>query len=213
MTTTNISFYPKLDSYIRGIIEEAGQIPEERKALLGKLADYIRNKRENGAAVALNFICTHNSRRSHISQIWAATAAAWYGLDFISTYSGGTEATAFNPRAVSAMERAGFKIEKPAGENPHYQVRFSEEAPASECFSKTYDDEFNPQREFAAIMTCSDADENCPFIPGVELRLPLTYDDPKAADDSPEEQSRYDERVRQIGREIFYALQLVSTNE
>lgn len=212
MTRTNISFYPELKTFIESLNQEAGQIPPARKDLLGRLADYIRKKRQAGAAVDLNFICTHNSRRSHISQIWAATAAAWYGLDDLTTYSGGTEATAFNPRAVSAMERAGFKIENPGGSNPHYQVRFSDDAPAVESFSKTFDDPFNPKQGFAAIMTCSDADENCPFIPGVDLRLPLTYDDPKAADDTPEETGRYDERVRQIGRELFYALQLVDAS-
>lgn len=210
MTTTNIRFNPKLTSYISDIIQEADRIPEERKVLLKKLATYILKKQEKGESVNLTFICTHNSRRSHISQIWAATAAAWYGLNSISTYSGGTEATAFNPRAVSAMERAGFQMEDPGGDNPHYQVYFSEEASPVECFSKTFDDPFNPEKGFAAIMTCSDADENCPFIPGVELRLPLTYDDPKEADDTPQETSRYDERVRQIGREIFYAMQLVN---
>lgn len=204
-----IVLYPTLQAYIKSLSEEANQIPEARKAILVRLAGYIRKKREAGEPVALNFICTHNSRRSHLGQIWAATAAAYWGLDDISTYSGGTEATAFNPRAVAAMERAGFRIEYPGGgSNPHYRVSFSPDLPAFECFSKTYDDPRNPHEGFAAIMTCSDADENCPFIPGVELRLPLTYDDPKEADDTPEETARYDERVRQIGIEIFYAFQL-----
>lgn len=207
---SQVKVYSALALYIQRMKEEATLIPEDRKALLVQLAKYIREKRKNGYPVALHFICTHNSRRSHISQIWAATAAGYYGLDHISTYSGGTEATAFNPRAVAAMERAGFQIENPGGSNPHYLVSFSGQAPALECFSKTFDDPVNPQMGFAAVMTCSDADENCPFIPGVELRLPLTYDDPKEADDTPEETTRYDERVRQIGREIFYAMQLVT---
>jgi arsenate reductase len=201
--------HPVLKEYIEELLGEIHLIPEERKELLVQLATYIREKSANDHPVALNFICTHNSRRSHLGQIWAATAANYYGLDNVSTYSGGTEATAFNPRAVAAMKRAGFQIENPGGNNPHYRVSFSPDAPALECFSKTFDDPFNPQKNFAAIMTCSDADENCPFIPGVELRLPLTYNDPKEADDTPEETARYDERVRQIGREIFYAMQLV----
>lgn len=209
MTTTNISFYPKLASYIDSIIAEAGQIPAERKELLGKLATYIQKKLSEDSPVKLNFICTHNSRRSHISQLWTAAAAAWYGIDSVQTFSGGTEATAFNPRAVDAMTRAGFQIENPGGDNPHYQVSFAEGVAPVESFSKTYDDPFNPEKGFAAIMTCSDADENCPFIPGVDMRLPLTYNDPKEADDTPEETGRYDERVRQIGREIFYAMGLV----
>lgn len=202
--------YSALKKYIEELKQEVYLIPEARKELLAKLASHIREKRTSGRPVALNFICTHNSRRSHLSQIWAATAAHSFGLDNISTYSGGTEATAFNPRAVAAMERAGFQIENPGGDNPHYLVTFSADVPAMECFSKTFDDSTNPQKGFAAIMTCSDADENCPFIPGVELRLPLTYDDPKKADDTPEETALYDERVRQIGREIFYAIQLAA---
>lgn len=209
MTATNIRFYPELDSYIRDLLSEVDLIREDRKLLLQQLADFIGNKGRAGTPVALNFICTHNSRRSQLSQVWAAAAARWFGLDALATFSGGTEATAFNPRAVDALERAGFQIERPGGENPHYMVSFSEDIAPLECFSKVYDDPFNPQKGFAAVMTCSDADENCPFIPGVEMRLPLTYDDPKEADDTPEEATTYDERTRQIGRELFYAMHLV----
>lgn len=203
-----MNFYSDLQVYIGTLIEEEQLIPPARQKALAKLASYI-NEKQKGQSIALNFICTHNSRRSHLGQIWTAVAAAFYGLDHINTFSGGTEATAFNPRAVAAMIRAGFKIENPGGENPHYQVAYAEGAPLLECFSKVYDDPFNPRDNFAAIMTCSDADENCPIIPGAEMRLALTYEDPKAADDTPEEAQRYDERVRQIGREIFYAMRLV----
>lgn len=210
---TTVHFYPPLKSYIEGLIAEADRVSEDRRAILDRLASYVRQKHQKDERVALNFICTHNSRRSQLSQVWAATAASWFGLDQLEVFSGGTEATAFNPRAVAALERAGFQIQKPEGENPHYLVAYAEEAQALECFSKTYDDPFNPQDHIAAIMTCSDADENCPFIPGVELRLPLTYDDPKEADDTPEETARYDERTRQIGRELLYAMRLIAQSK
>lgn len=203
-----MSFYSNLQVYVSTLIEDEQLIPPARQQTLAKLANYV-NEKQKGQPIALNFICTHNSRRSHLGQIWATVAAAFYGLDHINTFSGGTEATAFNPRAVAAMIRAGFKIENPGGENPHYQVAYGAGGPPLECFSKVYDDPFNPRDNFAAIMTCSDADENCPIIPGAEMRLALTYEDPKAADDTPEEAQRYDERVRQIGREIFYAMRLV----
>lgn len=201
--------YPGLNDFIKQLEEEAHLIPEERKKLLVQLATYMQEKKMSNAPIALNFICTHNSRRSHLSQIWAATAVDYFGLTNISTYSGGTEATAFHPKAVAAMERVGFQIENPGGDNPHYLVSFAPDTPPLECFSKTFDDPFNPKKDFAAIMTCSAADENCPFIPGAAFRLPLTYNDPKEADDTPEETARYDDSVRQIGREIFYAMQLV----
>jgi arsenate reductase len=201
--------YPELQAYLQSLEGEFAQIPKERKDTLSLLAKYVIDKRKARKVVSLNFICTHNSRRSHISQIWAATAAAYFDIDGVSTYSGGTEATAFNPRAVAAMERAGFRIGNPGGENPRYRVSFSDGSPALECFSKTFNDPFNPQSDFAAIMTCSDADANCPFVPGAEMRIPITYEDPKVADDTPEETNRYDERVRQIGREILFAFHLV----
>lgn len=193
--------YPELDSLVKRLLQNATAISEDRKVLLQKLSHYVKQERP----ALLNFICTHNSRRSHLAQIWAAVAAAYFGLDDVQTFSGGTEATAFNPRAVAALVRAGFRVESPGGENPHYRVYFSSERPPLLCFSKTYDDALNPISDFAAIMTCSDADENCPFIPGAKLRLPLTYEDPKAADDTPEEANRYDERLQQIGQEILFA--------
>lgn len=200
--------FPGLRRYVMEMEAEFNQIPQERKDILVKLADYLQQRKEKGEAIALNFICTHNSRRSHISQIWAAAAAAYYGVE-LTTFSGGTEATAFNPRAVAAMERAGFQIEKPGGENPKYQVAFSGEHEPMVCFSKTFDDPVNPKSNFAAIMTCSHADANCPFIPGASFRLSVTYEDPKESDDSPRETEVYDERVLEIGREIFYAMSLV----
>jgi arsenate reductase len=199
-----IHFHPALQTYVTSILPETTQIKEERKQQLQKISQYIAAKIVAGKPVQLTFICTHNSRRSHFGQIWAAVAAAWYGVENAHTYSGGTEATAFNPRAVAAAERAGFRIKNPGGDNPHYEVSFAEASPSLECFSKTYDDPFNPQHDFAAVMTCSDADENCPFIPGADQRFPVTYRDPKEADDTPEEAARYDERCRQIATEMFF---------
>jgi arsenate reductase len=198
---------PDLTNLLARLSAEATLIPALRKQQLAGLADYL--KTQKGQPIHLSFICTHNSRRSHLGMIWAAVAAAHYGLENVSTYSGGTEATAFNPRAVAALQRAGFYVECPDGENPRYLVHFSGEQPPLTCFSKVYDHPDNPQQDFAAIMTCSDADENCPVIPGVKLRLPLTYEDPKVADDTPFEEERYDERVAQIGRELLYAFSLV----
>mgnify|MGYP000733479600 CR=1 FL=1 len=99
-----------LSPFVAALISEAELIPAARKELLLRFASYVAS-RSHEERIALNFICTHNSRRSHLAQIWAATAAYYYAIPNIQTFSGGTEATAFNPRAVAAMERAGFKIE------------------------------------------------------------------------------------------------------
>lgn len=202
-----LNMYPELKKYLQSALVDSIRIPEERKAALQEIAGFINNR--NGTNSNLVFICTHNSRRSHMSQIWAATAAHYFGLENIFTFSGGTEATAFNPRAVAAIERAGFKVVNPGGDNPRYLVRFSEEADPLTCFSKVYDDPSNATDDFAAIMTCSDADEACPYIPGTSLRVAIPYVDPKVSDGTPEEAATYDERCRQIAVEMVYVMSRV----
>jgi arsenate reductase len=196
---------PAVERTIDKLINEFGQISNERKAAIAHLKIFIAENNDAGKKILLNFICTHNSRRSHISQIWAQTAAQYYGISNVETFSGGTEATAFNPRAVAAMKQAGFDITAiKDGENPVYKVKFSNDAPALTVFSKKFDDDFNPKTGFAAVMTCSHADDNCPFIPGAK-RIPLTFDDPKEFDGTPQESAKYSERVHDIGREILFA--------
>jgi arsenate reductase (thioredoxin) len=208
---TAVSFNAALQAYIAQLTEDFNQIPSERNELLQKLAEYIQAKVSAGEPVHLTFICTHNSRRSHLSQIWAQTAAAYYGIKEVYTYSGGTEATAFNPRAVKATEQAGFKVEiSEDGSNPVYKVSFAIDAAPVLAFSKIYNEGGNPTTGFGAVMTCTHADENCPYIPGA-TRISLPFNDPKEFDDTPQEESKYSERTFEIGREIFYAFSLVQT--
>lgn len=201
--------YTKLKKYISELESRFDSIPTERKRYLQEVAEYAHSKKESGETTKLNFICTHNSRRSHLAQICTQTAANYYEIEDIETYSGGTEATAFNPRAVDAVERAGFEVKNPGGENPRYKVSFSNDLKPMICFSKKFDDDFNPDKNFAAIMTCSDADENCPFVPGAEFRKPITYTDPKEADGTDREAEVYNERCRQIAKEMLYMMNLV----
>lgn len=204
------AMYPELSTYIESVVSDMAAIPQERKDQLKKIALFVKTKTQSNEPANLTFICTHNSRRSHLSQVWAATAAAYYGIkDGVNTYSGGTEATAFNPRAVAAIERAGFKVENPGGENPHYQVTYADGVTPMECFSKKYDDPSNANDNFAAVMTCSDADKNCPFIPGASLRVPIPYVDPKESDGSDQEAATYDERCKQIATEMFFIMSQV----
>jgi len=174
-TTLKAELLPTLQRTTEQLVSEFDNISNARKKLIGQLTDFISTKSKGGEAVLLNFICTHNSRRSHIAQIWAQTAAYFYGINSVKTFSGGTEATAFNPRAVAAMKLAGFDISVTTeGHNPIYSVRYANDAIPITVFSKKYDDSFNPKSDFAAIMTCSHADENCPLVMGASARIALT---------------------------------------
>jgi arsenate reductase len=181
------------------------QVSDERKAILQPLVDYIQNKVDNKQQIRLNLICTHNSRRSHLSQVWAQTSAANYNVQNVSCYSGGTEATALFPMVAETLQNSGFKVEAISeGKNPVYSIKFASNEQPIIGFSKTYDDDFNPESEFAAIMTCSQADGGCPVIAGAEKRIPITYEDPKVSDGTPEQKDVYLERSHQIGTEMFY---------
>jgi arsenate reductase len=203
--------YARVREYLDLRAAEFGLISSARRDELAQLSSFVRRKLEAGDSAKLTFICTHNSRRSHLSQIWAHIAAEYYELSNVETYSGGTEATAFNPRAVAALRRTGLQIDstEPTLSNPIYTVRASDVLPSQSCFSKVFNAAPNPKAGYCAVMTCSQADEACPIVSGCELRLPIRYEDPKVADDTPEEAQRYDERSAQICREMLYAISLV----
>jgi arsenate reductase len=180
-------------------------ISPERKAILLPLINFIQDKANEEQEIRLNFICTHNSRRSHLSQVWAQTAAAHFNIKNVFCYSGGTEATALFPMAAKTLEQVGFQVQVfSEGTNPVYSIKYGANAPPIIGFSKTYDDNFNPKSAFAAILTCSNADNGCPFIAGAEKRIPITFEDPKAFDNTPQQEEKYRERSMQIAAELFY---------
>jgi arsenate reductase len=203
----------ELEQYCHDRLQEFHQIGEKRIEELQQLAFYIQRKYLLKERPVLSFICTHNSRRSQLGQIWAHAASCYYNKD-LKAYSGGTESSAFNKRSVAALIRAGFIVENQSlqaeEDNPLYFVKVNEASEPIKMFSKKYDHKSNPKEAFAAIMVCSDADENCPFIPGAEKRFAIRYDDPKAFDNSDQESAMYDERCRQIAREMLYVFSFIT---
>ena len=203
MKAINSNLFSEIENLIVEL--DFDSISPERKTVLQPLVDYIQKKTNEQEVVRLNLICTHNSRRSHLSQVWAQTAAAHYDIKNVFCYSGGTEATAMFPMVAKTLEKQGFEIKTIAeGSNPVYIIKYAENEHPVIGFSKTYDDSFNPQDEFVAIMTCSQADGGCPFIAGAEKRIPITFEDPKAFDNTPQQEEKYEERSLQIATEMFY---------
>ncbi len=198
---------PSVEEYLRSV--EGMYLSSERQVLLAPLRDYlVACLRRRQAAPKLVFICTHNSRRSHFAQVWAQVAAHRLGVGPVECFSGGTEVTACNLRTLAALQRAGLPhVAITKGENPIYLVRYAEGVGPIVAFSKHYADPPNPTEDFAAVMTCAQADANCPFIPGLSYRFALTYEDPKAADSTPEEQAAYDACCRQVASEMLHLFQ------
>jgi len=204
-------FYPALQYYVANIESDFHTIPGKRIDIIETLGDYIHKSLRGRDSSELIFICTQNSRRSQLGQVWAHTASLYYGIENILTYSGGTESSAFNPRALAAVEKAGFYIEK-AGctvANPQYIIKATASEAGILMYSKKYDDPTNPTTGFCAIMVCSDADKACPFISGADERISIPYEDPKTFDGTELEASKYDERCRQFAIELFYLFNFV----
>lgn len=198
---------PAVERYVQEVLAELDQVPPERQRLLREIAGVMVERLAAGATADLTFICTHNSRRSHMSQIWAQTAAYWFGLDRVRAFSGGTEVSACNCRTVMAMRRAGFDIQTERdGENPRLLVRYAPDRPPVRAYSKLYNADENPKRDFIALMTCSQADRSCPAVEGAIARFPIHYADPRLCDDTPEEATAYNARCREIAREMFFLM-------
>ncbi|MCJ7936289.1 MAG: protein-tyrosine-phosphatase [Chryseobacterium sp.] len=195
--------YPKIIKTIDQFNHQ--EIGEDRKAVLAPLIEFIQKRVEGKQAVDINFICTHNSRRSHLSQVWAQIASAYYGVPKVTCYSGGTEETAMFPKVVETLQDQGCQIiTLSRHENPVYAIKYDDQRHPVIGFSKKYDHPFNPASGFAAVMTCSQADSGCPFIAGADQRIPVTFGDPKASDGTPEQAAVYHDRSLQIGAEMFY---------
>lgn len=186
------------------LVSDFDLITQERKEKLEEIGDFLVKNQSDSTLFSALFVCTHNSRRSHIADVWFKFGLVYYGIRHFESYSGGVEATAFHPHAIAALERAGFtaaynkKVKNAAvsitpGNFPVWHLK-----------SKVYTHEVNPKSAFAAIMVCSDADKSCPVIKGASGRFSLPYDDPRYFDNTPSQDLKYDETVSQIGREMLY---------
>ena len=206
MKPGNTVFYYKVESTLDKAIKL--DIPESRKVLLQPLIDHLESNKVNEFPVDLIFICTENSRRSQFSQIWATIAASQYDIPVYCS-SGGTKATAFNPRAVKALESCGFRITSQGAENPQYSIAFSDQEKPVIAYSKLFDEAINGKDKFTAVMVCSHADENCPFIPGAEKRISIHFEDPKEFDNTPHEESAYLNTCLQVASEMLFVFRSV----
>ena len=204
----------KLFKELEGAIIELNPktISKKRKHVLLPLIDFIQSKVSKNQETRINFICTHNSRRSHLSQVWAHTMANYFSINNVYCYSSGTEATALFPMVAKTLKKSGFQIETISkSNNPIYSIKYAGNEHPIIGFSKKLDHDFNPKSEFAAIMTCDSANEACPFVLGAEKRIPITYEDPKAYDNTPQQVKKYDERSLQIATEMFYVFSQINS--
>lgn len=184
--------------------------PLDREQRLQSLVDYLVKQYQASAQPKLNFICTHNSRRSHFGQFLSVAAAEYVGLPELLTYSGGAEVTACHPNTLNALQAVGFVVEKlEEGINTKYAVEHNTTSAAGVAYSKLYNDAVNPQSDYAAILVCGSADAACPVVFGADIRILTPYEDPKEADDTAEVVSRYMQTAQEFGQEMLWVFSKV----
>jgi len=185
------------------------KIDENRTYLLKSIASFIASEIRKNKPVNLNFICTHNSRRSQLAQVWSSYAAHIYKFNQVKSFSGGTVATSFFINTVKTLQEVGFnfQIAEFSHENPVYAIGYKNSINPIIGFSKLYDHEQN-SKPFIAITTCSNADENCPFIPDALVRFHLPFTDPKNYDNTLYQSEKYLETNKQIAGEIHFIFSL-----
>lgn len=209
MNSNSSKLYPKIAAFLDTLPNQT--ISQERKSHLDPLAKYLQSKVLQNEVICLHFICTHNSRRSHLAQIWAQTIAHYVNINMVFCYSGGTEETALFPTVAKTLQQTGFQIELLSeGNNPVYSIKYAENVHPIIGFSKKIDHSFNPSSAFAAIMTCDSANEACPIVHGAEQRFPITFEDPKKFDHTPHQIEKYAEHSEQIAAELHYVFSQIN---
>jgi arsenate reductase (thioredoxin) len=203
-----LRLFPKLKLHADELTTSFDMIAPSKYRAIDQLSDWIVQQSETGEPLNIVTTCTGNSRRSILSAQMGNLAAAFYGFENVRFYSGGTAPTAFDPRTITTLQEIGFHIEPTGKEaergeiqlsNPIFDIAWGEGLSGLE-FSKMFDHKSNPQAGFAAILVCSEADDDCPHIAGAAYRISMTFLDPKAFDDSRFETQKYAERRDDIGR-------------
>ena len=183
------------------------EVSNKRVFLINEIVNYIYKKTSENKIPKLNFICTHNSRRSQFCQFWASFFSNYYNIK-CEVYSGGTVETEVHKSVLNNISDYGFNIIFKECNNPTYSIKFKNQN-LGNYFSKFYYNFENPKNEFAAIMTCTDAENNCPVVEGSEIKFSLPYEDPKKYDKSKNEKNEYKKTSETIASEMNYLFKTI----
>lgn len=201
--------YPGLAGTIGYVLDTVAAPTAAREEKLLPLVNYLCNHPDSRR---LLFVCTHNSRRSHLAQCWAAAASVYYDVAGVEVYSGGTEVTALHLHTIDALLESLFevRVKEEHASNSHYEILLGGHLPPVTGFSKTIDSPINPSSDFCAVMVCAEADEGCPFVAGAKERVSLPYTDPKYSDRQPDRRKVYHKTSLEIAREMLWVFEKVA---
>ena len=199
-----------INRYINDFISKLklNAIPSHKINALENIAANLRINNNLNIKSKLNFICTHNSRRSQLCQVWSDTMSRYYGFTNILSYSGGTEITQVNKNIINTLIETGFSIKKNKNlSNPIYFVNNGSKKNIK-LFSKLYTDNSNPSVKYIAVLNCLGADRSCPHVEGASKRISLPFNDPGEYDKT---KIKY-EKYRKVNIEIASSMKYLYLN-
>ncbi|WP_196893237.1 low molecular weight phosphatase family protein [Aureivirga marina] len=181
------------------------EITNDRKETLNDIAkavldEYLRNERVN-----LNFICSHNSRRSQFAQIWGNYAINFFSIPNMECFSGGTVVTALHRNTVKTLKEVGFRFDVKTfnHQNPEYLISYQDCKKPILAYSKLIEDQ-NNKSPYIAITTCNSIEKNCPLFTDCLAYFQLPYTDPKNYDYTALKNEKYNELNMNIASEMAF---------
>ena len=168
------------------------RVDPTRRPALRSCAAAIARQLDARGEVSVVAVCTHNSRRSQLAEVWLAVASAAAGLGGVSVCSGGSDPVAVAPGAIAVLRERGFRVEADTADaNPRLRVRGH--GIERELYAKPLGEAVAgvPLRGGVALMVCAAADAACPPVPQVGYRARLPFADPRHADGTPGEAAAY----------------------
>lgn len=118
------------------------------------------------------FLCTSNSCRSQMAEAWLRAL----GGERFEVYSAGLEPHGIHPKTISVLEEAGLDL--------------------SNQRSKSLDEYMGKIAFDYLITVCGNAEERCPFFPGMGTRMHWPFEDPVAYNGPEDEKLALFRKVR-----------------
>ena len=212
-----------LPAYIQLRRDERALIPGDRELELERLADaVVQVVRAHGRAMLL-FVCQHNARRSQLCDVWFRTALTIKGHDTadnllcsrVSSLSGGSEISQIDPRTIRCLKSAGLSVRRRAASTyvcgPMLPNGRAAPEGVATLHAKMVGDAVAGTDKSALVVVpvCSPEQSACPLVPAAQ-HVPLPYNDPSRANNTPGEAAAYDDACSTIAREMLALVDLLA---
>ena len=164
---------------------------QKRKKRLDNIASVINENLNKTRSIV--FLCTHNSRRSQICEVWGKVFAEIYRKK-ININSAGAFKTVVHSQVYESIVKCGLVVDNKK------EIFFDKKK--FKLNSKTIDS--LTMKNFIAVMTCSNAEKSCPNDPRSIRNIKMFFNDPRIYDETDKMSREYLNTTIYIAEELNY---------